>query len=227
MGNGMAAPTTLVFDLDGTLADTAADLVATLNAILAREGLMPLPLGQARDMIGAGAKALIQRGFQASGRPLSPDRLDQLFADFLAHYREHLVEQTVLYDGVEAALDRLEAEGYRFAVCTNKVEEHSVRLLEALGVSGRFAAICGRDSFGFFKPDPRHLTSTVSKAGGDPARAIMVGDSRTDIDTARAAGLPVIAVTFGYTDAPVATMNPDRLIDHFDELYDAVRAVTG
>lgn len=223
----MAAPTTLVFDLDGTLADTAADLVATLNAILQREGLAPLPLAQARDMIGAGAKALIQRGFQAAGRPLGPERLDHLFDDFLEHYREHLVEQTVLYDGVEAALDRLEAEGFRFAVCTNKVEEHSVRLLEALGVSGRFAAICGRDSFAFFKPDPRHLTATVEKAGGDPARAIMVGDSRTDIDTARAAGLPVIAVTFGYTDAPVATMGPDRLIDHFDELYEAVKAVAG
>lgn len=223
----MAAPTTLVFDLDGTLADTAADLVATLNAILQREGLAPLPLAQARDMIGAGAKALIQRGFQAAGRPLGPERLDHLFDDFLEHYREHLVEQTVLYDGVEAALDRLEAEGFRFAVCTNKVEEHSVRLLEALGVSGRFAAICGRDSFAFFKPDPRHLTATVEKAGGDPARAIMVGDSRTDIDTARAAGLPVIAVTFGYTDAPVATMGPDRLIDHFDQLYEAVKAVAG
>lgn len=223
----MAAPTTLVFDLDGTLADTAADLVATLNAILQREGLAPLPLAQARDMIGAGAKALIQRGFQAAGRPLGPERLDHLFDDFLEHYREHLVEQTVLYDGVEAALDRLEAEGFRFAVCTNKVEEHSVRLLEALGVSGRFAAICGRDSFAFFKPDPRHLTATVEKAGGDPARAIMVGDSRTDIDTARAAGLPVIAVTFGHTDAPVATMGPDRLIDHFDELYEAVKAVAG
>jgi phosphoglycolate phosphatase len=225
MGTGMAKPTTLVFDLDGTLADTAGDLVATLNAILAREGLMPLPLGQARDMIGAGARALIQRGFQASGRPLSPERLDQLFVAFLDHYREHLVEQTVLYDGVEAALDKLETDGYRFAVCTNKVEEHSVRLLDALGVSSRFAAICGRDSFAFFKPDPRHLTATVQKAGGDPTRAIMIGDSRTDIDTARAAGVPVIAVTFGYTDMPVATMNPDRLIDHFDELHEAVRAV--
>jgi phosphoglycolate phosphatase len=221
----MTAPTTLVFDLDGTLADTAADLVSTLNVILRREGLEPLPLPRARDMIGAGAKALLQRGFDASGRPLPPDMLDRLFVDFLDHYRDHLADETVLYEGVEAALDRLSGEGFRLAVCTNKVEEHSVKLLEALGVAPRFAAICGRDSFPYFKPDPRHLTATVEKAGGDPSRAVMVGDSRTDIDTARAAGLPVIAVTFGYTDAPVSTMNPDRLIDHFDELYAAVQAV--
>lgn len=218
-------PATIVFDLDGTLADTAGDLVSTLNVILAREGLAPLPLARARDLIGAGARALIQRGFEAHGRSLPEAELDRMFRDFLDHYGDHLAVETVLYDGVPDALDRLEADGHRFAVCTNKVEDHSVKLLQALGVADRFAAICGRDSFAFCKPDPRHLTATIAKAGGDLANAVMVGDSRTDIDTARAAGLPVVAVTFGYTDTPVTRLAPDQAIDHFDALYPAIRAV--
>jgi phosphoglycolate phosphatase len=220
-------PATIVFDLDGTLADTAGDLVTTLNVILAGEGLDPIPLQRARDMIGAGARALIQRGFEAHGRPLPPAELDRLFVAFLDHYRDHLAIETVLYDGVLGALDQLAGQGHRLAVCTNKVEAHSIKLLEALGVADRFKAICGRDSFAFHKPDPRHLTATIAQAGGDPAHAVMVGDSRTDIDTARAAGLPVVAVTFGYTDTPVALLAPDRVISHFDELPAALQAVAG
>jgi phosphoglycolate phosphatase len=126
------------------------------------------------------------------------------------------------------ALDALEGRGYRLAVCTNKVEAHSRLLLEALGVAGRFAAICGRDTFASFKPDPRHLTLTIAQAGGDPARAVMVGDSRTDIATAKAAGIPVVAVTFGYTDTPVEELEPDIVIDHYDRLADAIaRLETG
>jgi phosphoglycolate phosphatase len=217
---------TIVFDLDGTLADTAGDLVSTLNVILAREGLAPIPLQRARDMIGAGARALIQRGFEAHGRPLPATELDRMFLEFLDHYGDNLAVETVLYDGVLASLDQLAADGHRLAVCTNKVENHSIKVLEALGVADRFAAICGRDTFAFFKPDPRHLTATIEKAGGDPTRAVMVGDSRTDIDTARAAGLPVVAVTFGYTDTPVTQLSPDRVIEHFDDLHAAIKAVS-
>ncbi len=213
----------VVFDLDGTLAETAGDLIGTLNVILAREGLPPVALSQARELIGAGARALIQRGFAAGGRELTPDRLDELFLVFLAHYGQHLCEVSHLFPGVVESLDRLEAAGYRLAVCTNKPEEHSLRLLELLGVKGRFAAICGRDTFPYFKPDPRHLTETIALAGGDPARAIMVGDSRTDVATAKAAGIPVVAVPFGYTDVPVEELEPDVVIRHFDALYDAVR----
>ncbi|EIM25429.1 HAD family hydrolase [Microvirga lotononidis] len=214
-----------VFDLDGTLADTAGDLVGTLNVILDREGLAPLPVAKARDMIGAGARALIERGFEAAGKELAPAYLDELFRQFMVHYGENICVRTQLYPGVAAALDRLEEAGFILAVCTNKVEEHSVKLLDELGVGRRFAANCGRDTFPYFKPDPRHLTLTIERAGGSPSRAVMIGDSRTDIVTAKNAGIPVIAVPFGYTEVPVRELGPDLVIDHFDDLFAAVQAV--
>ncbi|QRM28098.1 HAD family hydrolase [Microvirga sp. VF16] len=214
-----------VFDLDGTLADTAGDLVGTLNVILEREGLASLPVAKARDMIGAGARALIQRGFEAAGKELTPAYLDELFQQFMIHYGENICVQTRLYPGVASALDQLEQAGFILAVCTNKVEEHSVKLLDELGVGHRFAANCGRDTFPYFKPDPRHLTLTIERAGGHPGRAVMIGDSRTDIVTAQNAGIPVVAVPFGYTDVPVRELGPDLVINHFDELFTAVRAV--
>ncbi|MBM6594636.1 HAD family hydrolase [Microvirga pudoricolor] len=216
-------PPIVVFDLDGTLADTAADLVGTLNVILRREGLAPVPLEQARDIIGSGARPLIERGFEASGKDLTPQRLEELYRFFLAHYHDNICIDTTLFPGARDALEALAGAGFRLAVCTNKVEAHSVKVLDALGVGQMFAANCGRDSFPYFKPDPRHLTLTIEKAGGDPRRAVMVGDSRTDIVTAQAAGVPVVAVPFGYTDVPVRDLGPDRLIEHFDELYGAVR----
>lgn len=212
----------VVFDLDGTLADTAPDLIATLNVILAREDLPPVPIENAREMIGAGARALVERGFEAARRELSPEKSDALFRDFLAHYAENLSVETSLFPNVVAALDRLEERGFRLAVCTNKVEGLSRRLLADLGVTGRFAAICGRDTFPYSKPDARHLTLTIEAAGGDPRCAVMVGDSRTDISTAKAARIPVVAVTFGYTDTPVRELGPDIVIEDFADLPDAV-----
>lgn len=219
------APPIAVFDLDGTLADTAGDLVGTLNVILKQEGLAPLPLAQARDMIGAGAKALLQRGFEAAGKELTPAYLDELFKQFMVHYGENICVETTLFPGVVEALDRLEAAGFLLAVCTNKMEEHSIKVLDELGIGHRFAANCGRDTFPYFKPDPRHLMLTIERAGGDPRRAIMVGDSRTDIVTAQNAGIPVVAVPFGYTDVPVQDLGPDVVIDHFDKLFGAVEAL--
>ncbi len=213
----------VVFDLDGTLADTAGDLITTLNKVLDMEGLAPVPGDRARDLIGAGARALIARGFALDGQILDPARHEALFQKFLAIYEHHLADSTVLFPGVLTALDRLQQQGFRLAVCTNKIERHSVMLLDKLGIGGRFAAICGRDTFAFCKPDPRHLTETIALAEGDPARAVMLGDSRTDIDTAKAAGIPVIAVPFGYTDTPVAELGPDLVISHFDQLVDGVR----
>jgi phosphoglycolate phosphatase len=213
---------TLVFDLDGTLADTAADLIGTLNILMRREGMPEVPLERAKDVVGAGARAMIERGMALGGRSLTSEELGALFRDFLDHYADNLAVSTTLFDGAHAAIERFADAGYRLAVCTNKVEQHSVMLLEALGVAPLFQAICGRDSFAYAKPDPRHLTLTIEKAGGDPARAIMIGDSRTDIDTAKAAGIPVIAVDFGYTDVPVHELGPDVVIGHFDELWSAV-----
>jgi phosphoglycolate phosphatase len=213
---------TAVFDLDGTLADTVHDLIATLNVVMDREGLPHLPLEEGREMIGAGARALIERGLEAVGREVTPAHLDELHRFFLAYYNDNLCVHTTLFPGVVEALDRLDAAGFRLAVCTNKYEDLSVALLEGLGIANRFEAICGRDTFAYFKPDPRHLTLTIEKAGGDPARAVMVGDSLADVATAKAAGIPVVAVTFGYSEIPAREFEADRLITHFDELYEAI-----
>ncbi len=222
----IARPPTIVFDLDGTLAETAPDIIGTLNAVLARDGLAPLPVSKARDLVGAGAKALIERGFKLYGRPLSAQRLDELFELFLEIYAGRVADESHLYDGVLTALDGLAAAGHTLAVCTNKPERHSLLLLRQLGITDRFATIAGRDSYPFFKPDARHLTMTIDAAGGDVARAIMIGDSRTDILTARNAGLPVICVPFGYTDVPIETLEPDLVIQHFDELVGAIKTVS-
>ncbi len=216
----MTVPT-IVYDLDGTLADTADDLMGALNAVLISEGMAPLPVANARSMVGAGARALIQRGFAASGRELGARRLAALFGDFLAHYNAHIADLTQLYPGVETALEGFARLGWRQAICTNKLEGLAILLIEKLGVASKFAFVCGQDTFGIGKPDPKPLLETISACGGAPGRAIMVGDSATDIKTARAAGLPVIAVDFGYSEVPVAELGPDRVISHFDQLAEA------
>jgi phosphoglycolate phosphatase len=217
----MPAPV-IAFDLDGTLVDTAPDLIATLNAVFADNGVPPIAYDEARTMIGGGVKVLLQRGLTAQGISFTPADLERLFRVYLDRYADHIADLSRPFEGLIASLDHLEGQGFRFAVCTNKLEWLSVRLLDALDLSRRFAAICGQDTFGAPKPDPDMLRKTVRKAGGDPAAALMVGDSATDIDTARAAGIPVIAVDFGYTETPVALLNPDRIISHFDALPAAV-----
>lgn len=212
----------VVFDLDGTLAETAPDIIATLNIILAGQGLPPVPVDKSRDLVGAGARALIERGFRLQGRDLPADLLEDLFRDFLRIYAGRVANESTLYPGVVQALVSLSEAGWLLAVCTNKPEHHSRLLIEALGITHHFAAICGRDTFPVCKPDPQHLTLTIEKAGGNRLQAIMVGDSRTDISTAKAAGIPVIAVPFGYTDVPVEDLGPDVVIAHFDALHAAV-----
>jgi phosphoglycolate phosphatase len=208
----------VVFDLDGTLVDTAPDLLGSLNHCLEHAGLACAAPGELRRFVGMGGRVMIERAFAAQQRELTAERLDALLEQFLDHYGANMPGRSQPFPGVVATLDRLEAAGYVSAVCTNKYERFSTKLLDGLGLSARFAAICGADTFAFRKPDPRHLTETIRQAGGDPARAIMVGDSRTDIDTAKAAGIPVIAVDFGYTDLHVRTFSPSRIISHFDEL---------
>ncbi len=212
----------LVFDLDGTLVDTARDLMGTLNELMRREGLATLPLSDVGTFVGAGAMAMIERGLRANGVEPEAAQTKRLFADFLDHYGANIARESRPYPGVLAALDRFEAAGWGFAVCTNKVEVLSRRLMDELGLAPRFRAICGGDTFPTRKPDPRHLIATIEQAGGTPARTVMVGDSRSDIDAAKGAGVPVVAVTFGYTDVPVRELGPDLVIDHFDDLWDAV-----
>ena len=220
----MTAPT-IVFDLDGTLIDSAPDLVDTLNVVFAREGLAPVPYDTARNLIGGGARLMIKRGVEAEGLDYPPAKLETLFADFIAHYSEHIADRSRPFPGLIEALDALAAEGHRFAVCTNKLERLSVMLLKELGLAHRFAAICGQDTFGMQKPDPEVLRRTIAAAGGDLQHAIMIGDSLTDIRTARAAGVPVIAVDFGYTDRPVTELGPDRVISGFTQLPAAIAAL--
>lgn len=208
----------VVFDLDGTLIDTAPDLLDSLNHCLGIADLPDASTDELRRFVGMGGRVMIERAFAAQNRPLTSEHLDELLVHFLQHYTDNIPGKSQPFSGVIATLDRLASEGYLLAVCTNKYEGLSKSLLTALDLDHRFAAICGQDSFSFRKPDPRHLTETIRVAGGDAQRAIMVGDSRTDIDTAKAAGIPVIAVDFGYTDRPVNEFLPSRIISHFDEL---------
>ena len=219
-------PPLIVFDLDGTLVDSAPDLIDTLNIIIGREGLAPVPLERGRKFVGRGGKVMLRQGLEAGGLEVSDARLDEMFASFLAYYDDHLTVKTRFYPGAEAALDRLAAAGHGLAICTNKIEKPSRKLIAELGATARFRAICGQDTFPVSKPNGAALRLTIERAGGDPARAIMVGDTETDILTAKSAGLPVIAVDFGYAPEPVASLYPDTIISHFDELAAAVEAMT-
>jgi phosphoglycolate phosphatase len=221
----MASIRTVVFDLDGTLVDTAPDLISALNVILDREGLPAVPLEQARTMIGAGARKLIERGLELEGRVTTPDDVSRLTHDFIDYYAAHIAEASRPFEGLEAALDDLAARGYQFAVCTNKLEWLSKKLLDELGLTPRFAAICGADTFGVAKPDPVILQQTVARAGGLIGATVMVGDAGPDIGVSRRAGVPVIGVEFGYTEIPIAELKPDRLIGHMRDLPDAVEAL--
>ena len=221
----MTSKPLLVFDLDGTLAETAGDLMATLNFLLDQEGLPPIPMEEARFLLGAGARALITRGFAAGNRTVEPGTLERLFGAFLAHYEANICVHSHLFPGVVAALDKFEAAGWDFAVCTNKIEHPSILLLNALGVAKRFKAICGQNTFHVCKHHADALLLTIDRAGGVPERSVMVGDSNTDILAAKNAKIPVVAVDFGYTDKPVASLGPDVVISHFDGLWDAVAAL--
>jgi phosphoglycolate phosphatase len=219
----MSSARIVVFDLDGTLVDTAPDLINALNFVLEREGLPPVPLHSARNMIGAGARRLIERGLELEGCTANLEDITRLTSDFIDYYAAHIADHSRPFDGLESALDDLAAFGYRFAVCTNKLEWLSKLLLDQLGLSSRFSAICGADTFGVSKPDPAILRQTVARAGGALSSAIMVGDAGPDIGVARRAGIPVIGVAFGYAEVPIAELKPDRLIDHMRELPEAVQ----
>jgi phosphoglycolate phosphatase len=215
----------VVFDLDGTLVDTAPDLINALNFVLDREGLPPVPLHSARNMIGQGARRLIERGLELEGRAATASDITRLTGDFIDYYAAHIADVSRPFPGLESALDDLRTRGYRFAVCTNKLEWLSKLLLDRLGLASRFSAICGADTFGVSKPDPAILQQTVARAGGQLSAAIMVGDAGPDIGVARRAGIPVIGVEFGYTEVPIADLKPDRVIRHMGELPAAVESL--
>jgi phosphoglycolate phosphatase len=208
----------IVFDLDGTLIDTAPDLLDSLNHALVRGGVAPVDPALHRRHVGFGGKVMIERAYLAQQRLLPDDDLQKLLATFLEHYTAQMPGKSAPFPGALQAMAGFRDAGYLLAICTNKPERLALSLMRGLALDTEFAAICGADTFAFRKPDPRHLFETIRVAGGDPERALMVGDSRTDIDTAKAAGIPVVAVDFGYTDRHVREFEPTRVISHFDEL---------
>ena len=213
----MSVPT-VVFDLDGTLVDTAPDLLDSLNHCLAGAGHEMAVPADLRRFVGHGGRAMIARALAARNAPLPDNELDDLFGIFLEHYAANIPGASSPYPGAIAAVERFMAAGFRTAICTNKYQHLSEALMLGLQLEKSFSAICGADRFAFRKPDPRHLTETILAAGGDRRSSIMVGDSGTDVETSKAAGIPVVAVDWGYTDVHVSTFLPDMVISHYDEL---------
>jgi phosphoglycolate phosphatase len=224
-GSDILRGATIAFDLDGTLVDTAPDLIATLNHILTEEGIAPLPFEAARPFIGHGARRLLEKGLHAQGQAPEEKHLDALLVRFIDHYRQHSADLSSPFPGVVEALTTLKTAGARLAVCTNKLTFLSVPILDALDLAPFFDSIIGADLAPAPKPDPRHLMKAVETAGGRIDRAIMVGDASPDAGAARAAGAKLILVSFGYTEIPAADLKPDRLIDHYDQLIEACIAL--
>jgi phosphoglycolate phosphatase len=208
-----------VFDLDGTLADTSADLIAAANAALAEAGF-GAPLDPARDRAAAfaGGRAMLRLGLARAAGGAAPAAVEAAYPRLLAHYADGIDVHTRLYDGVEASLDALAMAGWALGVCTNKPAALAQTLLERLGLRARFRALLGADSLEVRKPDPRHLLETIARVGGAPGRAVLVGDTVTDRDAARAAGVPCVLVSFGPEGRAVAALGPEALLDHYAAL---------
>ncbi len=223
----MSAAPAYIFDLDGTLVDTAPDLLGATNAVLERSGLAPIDPQTLRHMVGFGARRLIEQAFAARGVPLGEDALPALVDIFIAHYREHLADASVPFPGVVETLEALKRAGARLAVLTNKPHELTVKLLPALKLDGYFGAVCGAGRMGFNKPDARIFHHVVEELGGAGAGAgaVMIGDSITDVQTARAAAAPVILVSYGYTPEPAATLGADAVTDDFTQIPALARAL--
>ena len=216
---------TIVFDLDGTLVDSAPDLTETLNRLLVEEGLPPVPMEAASTLIGSGARALLVHGFEAAGASVERAKSDELFERFLVDYAAHIADGSRPFDGVVETLERLSARGASLVVATNKRSDLSELLLEKLGLTRHFAAIVGPDRVSARKPSGAHLKEAVIKAGGDPERAIMVGDAAPDAEAAKDAGMPCILVTFGFTPVPVEDLGADVLIDDFEDVEEAIDGI--
>jgi phosphoglycolate phosphatase len=208
----------VIFDLDGTLVDTAPDLIDSLNYTIAAAGLMPVTFNDLTHLVGQGVRVMVQRAFALRNKELPKEDVEPLHQRFIAHYKEEMPGQSKPYPGVPVALDRLTTSGFRLAVCTNKTSDLALPLLEKLGLKDRFATITCGDTFEWRKPDARHILGTIEKAGGDVTRSVMVGDSVNDILAAKNAKIPSIGVTFGYTDVPMAELGPDVTIDRYETL---------
>ena len=214
----------LAFDLDGTLVDSAPDIISALNKVLIEQGITPFHLDEARPMIGRGAMELLRRAFKLAGAPLRPESEASLLARLLELYEIDIDTLTRPFPGLDTALDTLAAAGARFCVCTNKHTRLSKLLIEKLGLTWRFATNRGADSVPAKKPDAGHLQACIDDMAGDITKTIMIGDSETDLLTARNAGVPCILTTFGYSEHPIRQLTPDVFIDHYSELVAAVQS---
>jgi phosphoglycolate phosphatase len=223
----MSLRPTIAFDLDGTLVDSAPDLLETLNFVLRESELGPITAADARGMFGGGARVLIERGLSFHGVRMAETDVNRMQARFLAYYEDHLADRSLPFPGAAEALDALAAQGARLVVVTNKFERLSAKLLAALGLADRFAVVAGPDTFGVRKPDPAHLLRAVERAGGNTAATVMVGDSVVDVATARAAKVPAIAVSFGYRDVEADALGADLLIDRLEQVPAAVAELLG
>ncbi|MEQ1752577.1 MAG: phosphoglycolate phosphatase [Micropepsaceae bacterium] len=215
-------PETIVFDLDGTLVDTAPDLAAALNAVLIRERLPVVSLEKVRHMVGRGARVLIENAMTSHGIALEPARTSELVRHFLDYYEANIAVTSRPFDQAEMRVRDLARRGHKIGICTNKPEYLSHKLLHELGLRDLFPVVLGADSRPYRKPDPRHLTDTVQALGGNPDDAVLVGDSETDALTGQAANIPVILVSFGYTEIPVSELGATVVIDHYRGLEDAL-----
>lgn len=215
-------PSAILFDLDGTIADTALDLSATLNHILLKNGRSEIDHTLVRNMVGQGAKALIIKGFSHTGETPSDELVDALFEEYLSYYLEHISDETVVFEGGIEMLEILKKQNIPLAICTNKNIELTHALLKDLKIDHYFDAVTCGDSFQFKKPDPRHPIETCKLMNADPAHAIMVGDSINDIAAGNNANMLTVGVSFGYTETPVRDLSPDIIIDHFNEFFDAL-----
>lgn len=213
---------TIAFDLDGTLVDTAPDLLGALNHVLGEAGLAPVDLPTIATLIGNGARAMMEKGFGVQGVTLPAAEMDAAFDRFIAYYIDNIAVGSRPFDGCPEALDALLDAGATLCVCTNKRQGLSDQLLEELGLSGRFAAVLGADRATNRKPHQDHVFEAIAAAGGKPERALFVGDSRTDEKAARNAGLPFLFVTFGYEAEAIEDIAPDSVIGHYSELVPAL-----
>ncbi len=218
----------VIFDLDGTLADTAADLIAAANGCFRRRGHGELldPAGDAAVAF-RGGRAMLRAGFARQDAAWDEADVDADFPYLLSVYRDNIDVHTKMYPGAVAAVQRLRAAGYAVGICTNKPEDLAELLLRRLGVRDLFASLIGADTLPVRKPDPTPLHEAIRRAGGDPARAILVGDTVTDHETARAAGVASVLVTFGPAGRSVADLQPDALLDDFGELDAVVASLIG
>ncbi len=212
----------LIFDLDGTLVDTAPDLMMATNHVLQFAGRPEITAAQLRQFVGHGSMALIKLGLEASGPLPDEATLQQLQTLFLGYYGKNIVAHSKLFSGVVALLEKATAAGLKMGVCTNKVERLSHKLLDQIGISKYFKAVVGGDTLPIMKPNPEPYFEVARRLGVAPLQTMMFGDSETDIRTAQNAGVPVVAVSFGYTLQHVSTFKPDYVIDHYDEAWPIV-----